>query len=95
MSNHEPILFLDKEPIATRLPFRYNKSEEENTMTIRELAENLILHAEEPQSEIDLARAAEIISWLDPDSGLPDNLTPETFMEAFNDLIRNHPNQDI
>ena len=95
MNIPEPVFILDKEPIATRLPFRYNKSEEENTMTIREFAENLILHAEEPQSEIDLARAAEIISWLDPDSGLPEDLTPETFMEAFNDLIRNHPNQDI
>lgn len=57
-------------------------------MTIRELALNLIEHADEELAEIDLDRATEIISWLDPDSNLPEDLTPEAFMEAFNEIIR-------
>ena len=59
-------------------------------MTIRELATNLIEHADDTRDivEIDLARAAEIVSWLDPDSDLPEGLTPESFMEIWNDLIR-------
>jgi len=56
-------------------------------MTIRELAQNLIDHAEETPSTINLDRAAEIIGWLDPSIGLPEGLTPEAFMEAFNDII--------
>jgi hypothetical protein len=56
-------------------------------MTIRELAMNLIEHADETPSVIDLDRATEIIGWLDPDSDLPEDLTPEAFMEAFNDII--------
>ena len=59
-------------------------------MTIRDLATNLIEHADDTRDivEIDLARAAEIVSWLDPDSDLPEDLTPEFFMETWNDLIR-------
>lgn len=59
-------------------------------MTIRELATNLIEHADDTRDivEIDLDRAAEIVNWLDPDSGLPEDLTPESFMETWNDLIR-------
>lgn len=57
-------------------------------MTIRELALNLIEHADEELAEIDLDRATEIISWLDPDSNLPEDLTPEAFMEAFNEIIK-------
>ena len=59
-------------------------------MTIRELATNLIEHADDTLDivEIDLARSAEIVSWLDPDSDLPEDLTPESFMEIWNDLIR-------
>ena len=57
-------------------------------MTIRELATQLIDHADTVPGTIDLARAAEIISWLDPAAGLPDDLTPEAFMDAWNDIIR-------
>ena len=56
-------------------------------MTIRELAKNLIEHADETPNTISLDRAAEIIGWLDPNSDLPEDLTPEAFMESFNDII--------
>lgn len=63
-------------------------------MTIRELALNLIEHADETPSEIDLDTAATYIGWLDPDTDLPQDLTPESFMAAWNDIIRsgNHEN---
>lgn len=57
-------------------------------MTIRELALNLIEHADETPSVINLARSAEIIGWLDPDTDLPTDLTPSAFMDAWNDIIR-------
>ena len=63
-------------------------------MTIRELATNLIEHADETPETIDLDRAAEIISWLDPNTDLPEDLTPESFMEVFNDLIRSGSYED-
>ena len=56
-------------------------------MTTRELAMNLIEHADETPTVIDLARAAELIGWLDPDSDLPEDLTPEAFAEAWNDIV--------
>lgn len=56
-------------------------------MTIRDLALNMIEHAEETPKPIDLDRAAEIIGWLDTGSGLPDDLTPESFMETFNGIL--------
>ena len=65
-------------------------------MTIRELAMNLIEHADEsPVEKIGLARAAEIIGWLDKDSDLPEDLTPEAFMEAFNDILDEYPGGDL
>jgi len=64
-------------------------------MTIRELALNLIEHADETPTEIDLDRAAELISWLDPDSGIPDDLDPASFMEAWNDIIRESAHEDL
>lgn len=64
-------------------------------MTIRELAQNLIEHADEtPVEKIDIARAAEIIGWLDKDSDLPEDLTPEAFMAAFNDILDEYPGGD-
>ena len=63
-------------------------------MTVRELAKHLIDHAEEPQETIDLARAAQLISYLDPAFGLPDDLTPETFLAAWNDIIANEPAEE-
>lgn len=64
-------------------------------MTIRELALNLIEHADtSPVEKIDLDRSAEIIGWLDPDSGLPEDLTQEAFMEAWNDIIQESPQND-
>lgn len=63
-------------------------------MSIYELALNLIEHADETPEEIDLNRAAEIIGWLDPDSDLPEDLTPEAFMAAWNDIIRSCSHED-
>ena len=63
-------------------------------MSIRELALNLIEHADTAPHEIDLARAAELISWLDPDAGLPEDLTPEALMEAWNDIVRSGSHDD-
>lgn len=55
-------------------------------MTISELALNLIEHSDEPVEQIDLARAAQLIGYLDPNNDLPENLTPEAFMEAWNEI---------
>jgi hypothetical protein len=63
-------------------------------MSIRELALNLIEHADIAPQEIDLARAAELISWLDPDAGLPEGLTPEALMDAWNDIVRSGAHDD-
>lgn len=63
-------------------------------MTIRELALNLIEHAEETPSPIDLDRAAEIIGWLDPDTDLPEDLNAEDFMAAFNDILSESQEDD-
>jgi len=57
-------------------------------MTIYDLALNIIENADETPSVIDLDRAAEIVGWMDPDSDLPDDLTPEAFMESYNGIIR-------
>ena len=59
-------------------------------MTIRDLAMNLIEHADTPQSVIDRDRAVEIIGMLDPAAGLPDDLTPENLADVWNDIILNH-----
>lgn len=64
-------------------------------MTIRDLALNLIQHADTAPEAIDLDRAAEIISWLDPDTDLPENLTPDAFMAAWNDIISNSQYDDL
>ena len=65
-------------------------------MTIHELALNLIEHANEsPVEKINIARAAEIIGWLDPDTDLPEDLSPEAFMEAFNNILDEFPGGDL
>lgn len=64
-------------------------------MTIRELALNLIEHADETPSVIDLDRAAEIIGWLDPDTDLPADMTPAAFMDAWNDIIQKSAHDDL
>jgi len=58
-------------------------------MTTYELAKHLIEHAEPIPDLINTARAAEIIGWMDPDTGLPEDLTPESFTAAWNSIIRN------
>lgn len=93
----EPSATFDHEPVATRLTFRYNDYkiiEEENTMTISELALNLIEHADMTPGIIDLDTAKTLIGWMDPETNLPENLTPESFMEAWNDIIRSGDHED-
>jgi hypothetical protein len=68
--------------------------EEISTMTVRDLALNLIEHADTTPEEIDVSRAAEIIGWLDPDSGLPEGLTPEALTDAWNDIVRTSAHED-
>ena len=57
-------------------------------MTIRKLALNWIEHADNTPTEIDLDTASAYIGWMDPETDLPEDLTPEAFMEAWNDIIR-------
>ena len=56
-------------------------------MTIMELAQNWIENADTTPTRISAARAAEYIGWMDPDSDLPDDLTPEAFAAAWNSII--------
>lgn len=56
---------------------------------IKNLAQNWIDNADTtPVPEIDIETAEQYISWMDPDTNLPEGLTPEAFMEAWNDIIR-------
>jgi hypothetical protein len=57
-------------------------------MTIRELAQNWIENADTTPEEITTETAAEYIGWMDKDSDLPEDLTPEAFAEAWNDIVR-------
>lgn len=63
-------------------------------MTISKLVLNLIEHADTTPTIIDLDTAKEYINWLDPDTDLPQTLTPEAFMEAWNDIIRSGSHED-
>ena len=56
-------------------------------MTIKELAQNWIEHADTTPRLISTDTAAEYISWMDPDTDLPEDLTPESFAAAWNDII--------
>lgn len=60
-------------------------------MTINELAMNWIEHADTTPEEITLDDATYYVGLLraDDDEGkLPDDLTPETFRDAWNEIIR-------
>ena len=63
-------------------------------MTTRELALELIEHADDAPEQIDLDRAAEIISHLDPAAGLPSDLTPESFLAAWNQIVQEGSYED-
>lgn len=65
------------------------KEREENTMEkIREIAQNWIENADHsPVEPIDIETAKQYISWMDPDT-VPENMTPEAFMEVWNDIVR-------
>lgn len=58
-------------------------------MTIKELAMNWIENADvSPVPEITAETAEQYISWMDSDTDLPDDLTPEAFADAWNSIIR-------
>lgn len=58
-------------------------------MTIKELAKNLIENDRTGDycRKITLDEAETFIGWMDHDSDLPEALTPEALMAAWNDLI--------
>lgn len=57
-------------------------------MTIKELAQNWIENADTTPGEITTETAAEYIGWMDKDSDLPEDLTPEAFADAWNEIVR-------
>lgn len=60
-------------------------------MTIRELAQGMIENdrtGDYYDRDITLEEASDFISWMDPDTELPEDLTPEALMDAWNDIVR-------
>lgn len=56
-------------------------------MTIKEIAMNWIENADTTPDIIDIETAEQYISWMDPEQ-IPEDMTPEAFMNAWNDIIR-------
>ena len=56
-------------------------------MTIKEIAMNWIENADTTPDIIDIEMAEQYISWMDPEQ-IPEDMTPEAFMNAWNDIIR-------
>lgn len=101
MNNSEPLLILDREPIATRITFRYNggiKTKEDYLMTYPELASvstekinyvaYIIQHTEDFPStgEITIDSARNIIQNAAPHRSVP-KLLPEELVKIWNVLI--------
>jgi len=90
-------LYLDREPIATRLPFHYNstKKEEDNTMDLRAYVKFIIEHCDEVPNvtPIDL-ETAELMTFntFKDDIHAPKDLTAQNFMDTWNDLLK-HPEE--
>lgn len=84
-----PLIF-DHEPIATRLPFRYNdiKKEEDNTMNKTEFVTHVIHCSEEypDVGELTLESADNILANAYPGS-VPD-MTPAEFVHEWSKLLR-------
>ena len=93
-----PVIF-DKEPIATRLPFRYNSDtilRGEKAMNRTELVTHIIQHSEDfpDTEEITLESAQTILENLDQEY-LQEDLTAEEFMQTWNQLIHDPSVMDI
>ena len=101
MRNSEPLLILDREPIATRITFRYNggiNTKEDYLMSHPELASvstekvdyvaHIIQHTEDfpVTGEITIDSARNIIQNATPHKSVP-KLTPEEFVKIWNVLI--------
>lgn len=72
---------------------RKENREEEYTMAVKEIAKTWIDNADVcPVPKIDLKTSAQYVSWMDPDTDLPEELTPESFMAAWNDIVNNGVN---
>lgn len=78
----------EKQPVNSTKKARETETIEgkENTMTIRDLALNWIENADSTPGQIDIETAAQYISWIDPEQ-LPDDITPKSFMDAWNDIV--------
>ena len=84
----EPVLFLDREPLRTRLSFK-NNIEEATPMTKEAFVTHCIQHHEDfpAVGEIDLAAAQQVFDNLAPSRAIP-KMTPQEFMDVWNTLIR-------
>ena len=65
-----------------------NNEKEDSRMTTRDFLMNLIAHCETLPQLIDLDTAAARLRLLDP-AQIPSDLTPESFMTTWNDIITN------
>lgn len=65
-----------------------NNEKEDSHMATRDFLMNLIAHCETCPQPIDLATAADRLRLLDP-TQIPSDLTPESFMATWNDIVTN------
>lgn len=87
-AHEEPLAMLDREPIPTRLPFTFNKSEENMSMNKTEFIVFMIKHHENFPNlyEIDLNTAQKYLAMIDPAESVPD-ISAEEFMTAWNVFV--------
>lgn len=85
-SHREPIIRFDAEACPTMITFINNKGED-FPMTTENLAMELITHSDTRPGFISLDEATHIISLLDKNNPLPADLTPDSFMKAWNSII--------
>jgi len=65
-----------------------NDKKEDSPMTTRDFLMNLIAHCETIPQPINLATATDRLRLLDP-TQIPSDLTPESFMATWNDIVTN------
>lgn len=84
----EPVLFLDREPIATRLDFAYNNSKEDIPMNKIEFVIHCIRHHEDFPNvgEITPESAQAVLDNLQPSPGIP-SMTAQEFMTHWNVFV--------
>ena len=75
-------------PVHVSYSLNTNNEKEDSPMTTRTFLMNLIAHCETLPQLIDLDTAAARLRLLDP-AQIPSDLTPESFMTTWNDIITN------